>query len=125
MLVLGTQHIVVIQSVNCGQLFTTPRFAAYQASLSSAVSRSLLTCMSTESVKLSIHLTLCCPLLLLPSIFPSIRVYADMSRHSDSVFLYVTLQNDHRNVLLPHTIGEGNGNPLQDSCLDNPMDRGA
>ena len=55
--------------------------AARQASLSITNSRSLLKLMSIESVKPSNHLILCCPLLLLPSIFPSIRVF-----YSDSVF---------------------------------------
>ena len=49
--------------------------AARQASLSITNSRSLLKLVSTKSVMLSNHLTLCCPLLLLPSIFPSVRVF--------------------------------------------------
>ena len=52
----------------------TPRTAARQASLSFAISRSLLRLMSFESVVPSNHLILCRPLLLLPSIFPGIRV---------------------------------------------------
>ena len=55
------------------------RTAAYQASLSFTFSRSLLKLMSTESVMLSNHLILCCPLLLLPAIFPSIRVFSNES----------------------------------------------
>ena len=54
------------------QLFATPQTAAHQASLSITSSRSLLKLMSIESVMPSNHLILCCPLLLLPSIFPSI-----------------------------------------------------
>ena len=54
----------------------TPWTAACQASLSFASSWSLLKLMSTESVMPSNHLILCCPLLLLPSIFPSIRVFS-------------------------------------------------
>ena len=50
--------------------------AARQASLTIANSRSLLKLMSIESVMPSNHLILCCPLLLLPSIFPSIRVFS-------------------------------------------------
>ena len=62
-------------------LFTVLWTVAYQASLSSAISWSLLKPMSIESVMLSNHLILCCPLLLLPSIFPSISVFAsDMFR---------------------------------------------
>ena len=52
-----------------------PWTAACQASLSFTIYRSLLKLMSTESVMSSSHLTLCCPLLLLPSIFPSTRVF--------------------------------------------------
>ena len=54
-----------------------PRAAAHQASLSFTVSRSLLKLMFTESVMLSNYLILCNPLLLLPSIFPSIRVFSN------------------------------------------------
>ena len=49
--------------------------AACQASLSFTISWSLLKLLSIESVMLSNHLILCCPLLLLPSVFPSIRVF--------------------------------------------------
>ena len=57
-------------------LFATPWTAAYQASLSITNSWSLLKLMSIESVMPSNHLILCRPLLLLPSIFPSIRVFS-------------------------------------------------
>ena len=57
----------------------TPWTAARQASLSFPYSRSLLKLMSTESVMPSNHLILCHPLLLLPSIFPSIRVFSNES----------------------------------------------
>ena len=57
---------------------STPRTAACQASLSFTISWSFLKLMSIESVMPSNHLTLCCPHLLLPSIFPSIRVYSIM-----------------------------------------------
>ena len=57
----------------------TPWTAACQASLSITISQSLLKLMSIESVMLSNHLLLCCPLLLLPSIFPSIRVFSNES----------------------------------------------
>ena len=60
-------------------LFATPWTAARQASLSFTVSWSLLTFMSTESMMLSNHLILCRPLLLLPSIFSSIRVFSSES----------------------------------------------
>ena len=57
----------------------TPWTAAHQASLSFTVSRSLLKLMSIESVMPSNHLILCRPLLLLPSIFPSIRAFSNQS----------------------------------------------
>ena len=68
-----------VQSLTCVQLFVTPWTAARQASLSIANSRSLLKLMSIESVMPSSHLILCRPLLLLPSIFPSIRVFSNES----------------------------------------------
>ena len=64
-----------VQSLSCVQLFATPRTAAHQASLSITNSQSLLKLLSIESVMPSNHLILCRPLLLLPSIFPSIRVF--------------------------------------------------
>ena len=64
---------VVVLSLTCVWLFVSLWTAAHQASLSSAVSRSLLKLMSIESMMPSNHLILCCPLLLLPSIFPSIN----------------------------------------------------
>ena len=71
--------VVVVQSFRHVQLSAAPWTAAHQASLSITVSQSLLKLMSTESVMPSSHLTLCCPLLLLPSIFPSIRVFSNES----------------------------------------------
>ena len=65
-----------VQSLSHVHLFVTPWTAARQASLSIANSQSLLTLMSIESVMPSNHLILCCPLLLLPSIFPSTRVFS-------------------------------------------------
>ena len=64
---------------SCVQLFATPWTAALQASLSITNSQSLLKFMSIELVLLSNHLILCHPLLLLPSIFPSIRVFSSES----------------------------------------------
>ena len=92
-----------VQFLSCVRLFATPWTAARQASLSITNSRSLLK-LTSESVMPSNHLILCHPLLLLPSIFPSIRVFS--------------------NELVLH-IGEGNGTPLQYSCLENPMEGGA
>ena len=61
----------VVQSLSHVRLFVTPWTSAHQASLSFTVSWSLLKLMSIESVMLSNHLILCCPLLLLPSIYPN------------------------------------------------------
>ena len=66
-----------VQLLSRVQLFATPWTAARQASLSITKSRSLFKLMSIESVMPSNHLILCCPLLLLPSIFPSIRVFSN------------------------------------------------
>ena len=71
--------IVIVQSISHVWLFATPWTAACQASLSITNSRSLLKLMSIESVMPSNHLFLSCPLLLLPSIFPSIRVFSNES----------------------------------------------
>ena len=63
-----------VQSLSC--VFVTPWTVAHQASLSITNSQSLLKLMSIESVMPSSHLILCCWLLLLPSIFPSNRVFS-------------------------------------------------
>ena len=68
-----------VQSLSRVQLFATPWTAARQASLSITNSRSSLKLMSIESVMPSNHLSLCRSLLLLPSIFPSIRVFSNES----------------------------------------------
>ena len=68
-----------VQSLSHVQLFATPWTAAFQASLSITNSRSLLKLMSIESVMPSNHLILCHPLLLLLSIFPSIKVFSNES----------------------------------------------
>ena len=168
--------------------------AAHQASLSIPNSRSLLKLMSVELVMPSNHLIFCCPLLLLPSIFPSIRVFSNESvlcirrpkkywsfsfsihpsneysglfplgltglislpskglsrvfsntivqKHqffSTQLSLYMTAEKNIAltrqtfvskvmsllfNRLSRIVIGEGNGTPLQYSCLENPMDGG-
>ena len=69
--------LAVIQSVRHVQLFVTRWTAACQASLSFTISRSLLKLTSIESVMLSKCLILCHPLLFLPSILPSIRVFSN------------------------------------------------
>ena len=69
----------LVKSLSCVQLFVTPWTAAYHTSLSITNSWSLLKLMSFESVMPSNHLILCRPLLLLPSIFPRIRVISNES----------------------------------------------
>ena len=68
--------MVVLQLLSHVQFIVTLWTAAHQASLISAISQSLLKLMSIESVKPSNHLVLCHPLLPLPSVFPSIRVFS-------------------------------------------------
>ena len=67
---------VVVQLLSHVQLFVTPWTAARQASLSLTISWSLLEHMSIELVMPSNHLILCCPLLLLPSVFPRFRIFS-------------------------------------------------
>ena len=69
----------IVQLLSCIQLFVTRWTAACQASLSFTISQSLLKLRSFESVIPSNHLILCRPLLLLPSIFSSIRVFFNES----------------------------------------------
>ena len=68
-----------VQSLSCVQLFATPWTAPHQVSLSITNSQSLLKLMSIKSVMPSNHLILCRPLFLLPTIFPSIRVFSNES----------------------------------------------
>ena len=70
---------VVVQSLSFVWFFVTPWTIACQTSLFLTISQSLLKFMSIESVMPSNHLILCHPLLLLPSVFPSIRVYSNKS----------------------------------------------
>ena len=85
LLSLSTNFICVlvcissVQLLSRVQLFVTPWTAARQASLSITNSRNLIKLMSIESVMPSNHLILCRPLLLLPSIFPNIRVFFNES----------------------------------------------
>ena len=77
----------VVQSLSHVRLFVTPLTAAHHASLPFTISQSLLRLMSIESVMPSNHLVLCHPLLLLPEIFPSIRVF------SNELALHIRCQN--------------------------------
>ena len=76
---VGVRQFSSVQSLSCVQLFVTPWTTACQASLSFTNSRSLPKLISTEAVMPSNHLILCRPLLLLPSIFPSITVFSNES----------------------------------------------
>ena len=69
--------VVFVHSFSRVQLFVTPWTAAHQASLSFTISQSLLRLMSLKLVMSSNHLILCHPLLLLPSLLPSIRVFSN------------------------------------------------
>ena len=73
------RHYSSVQSFSCLQLFVTPWTAALQAPLSITNSQRLLKLMSIKPVMPTSHLFLCNPLLLLPSIFPSIRVFCNES----------------------------------------------
>ena len=77
-----------VQSVSCVRLFATPWTAARQASLSITNSQGLLKLMFVESVMPSNHLILCCPLLLLPSVLSSIRVFSNESVLHNQVAKY-------------------------------------
>ena len=68
-----------VQLLSCVRLFVTPWTAARQVSLSITNSKSLFKLMAIELVMLSNHLILCHPLLLLPSVFPNIRVFSNES----------------------------------------------
>ena len=85
---LGKQ--VVVQLLSRVQLFATPWTEAHQASLSFTISQSLLKLMSIELVMPSDHLILCHPLLLLPSLFPSIGIFSN-----ESALCKRTGQNKH------------------------------
>ena len=69
----------LVESLSCVQLFVTPWTVVHQAYLSITNSQRLLKLMSIELVMPSNHLILCCPLLLLPSTFPSLRVFSNES----------------------------------------------
>ena len=76
---MSIKRISSVQSLSRVWLFATPWIAAHQASLSITNSQSSLRLTSIESVMPSSHLILCCPLLLLPPIPPSIRVFSNES----------------------------------------------
>ena len=76
---MASHQFSSVLSLGHVRLFATPWSTAHQASLSITNSQSLLKLMSIKSVVPSNHLILCHPLLLLPSIFPSIRVFSNES----------------------------------------------
>ena len=76
---MGSVHFSSILLRSCDQLFANLWTAANQASLSITSTWSLLKLMSIELVMPTNHLILCCPLLLPPSVFPSIRVFSSKS----------------------------------------------
>ena len=92
-----------VQSLSHVWLFVTPWIAARQASLSITNSRSSLKLMSIESVMPSSHLILCHPLLLLPSVFPSIRVISSESalhiRWSKNWSFSISLSNEYSGLI--------------------------
>ena len=94
-----------VQLLSPVQLFVTPWAAAHQASLSITNSQSLLKLMSSESVMTSNHLILCRPLLVLPSIFPSIRLFSNESvlrirwPNYWSFSFYISLSNEYSGLI--------------------------
>ena len=124
--------IVIVQLLSHVQLFMTPWTAGCQASLSFTITRSLLKLISIESVMSFSYQILCCPLLLLPSIFPSIRLFPNESALGNKWPKYWSFRTRlpmAGNVSSIPGSGRSPGgrhrNPLQCSCLENPMDRGA
>ena len=93
-----------VQLLSCVWLFVTSWTAAYQASLSIINSWSLLKLMSIESVMPSSHLILCRPLLLLPPIPPSIRVFYESTLHMRwpkylSISFSISPSNEHSGLI--------------------------
>ena len=91
-------YAVVVQSLSHVRLFVTPWTAACQSSLSITSSWSLLKLMSIELMMPSNHLILCHPLFLLPSIFPSIRVFSTESALRHQVAKVLELQLQHQSL---------------------------
>ena len=82
-----------VQSLSRVQIFATPWSAACQASLSVTNSWSLLKLLSIELMMPSNHFILCCPLVLLPSIFPSINVFSNKSDSASASVLPMNIQD--------------------------------
>ena len=104
-----------VQSLSCVQLFATPWIAARQASLSITNSQSLPKLMAIELVytHTNIYMSVC----LSPAlVFLGSSVVKNLSASAGDVGLIPGLERSP---------GEGSGEPVQDSCLGNPMDKGA
>ena len=102
---LGAACFCSVQSLSCVRLFVIPRTETCQASLPITNSQSLLKLMLLKSVMPSNHLILCRPLLLLPSVFPSIRVFSnDLVLHIRwpeywSFSFYISPSNEHSGLI--------------------------
>ena len=86
---------LLLSAARLCQLFAVPRTATSQAALSFTISWSLLKLTSIESMMSSNSLILCCPLLLLPSVFPSIRVFSNELALLHQVAKVLELQLHH------------------------------
>ena len=100
---MGLIYTSSVQLLSPAQLFATPWIAACQASLSLTNCWSLLRLMSIQSVMPFNRFILCCPLLLLPSIFPSIRVFSNESdlhiRWPKYWSFSISLSNEHSGLI--------------------------
>ena len=87
-MMLNVIVVVVVQLLSRVWLFATPWTEACQASLSFTIPQSLFKLMSLKSMRPSNHLVLCCHLLFLPSVFPSIKVFSSESVHCNRWLKY-------------------------------------
>ena len=93
------EYYFVVQSLSHVRIFATPWTAARQASLSITISQSLLKLTFIKLVMPSNHLILCCPLLLLPSVFPSIRVFSNEDEKYWSFSFSISPSNEHPGLI--------------------------
>ena len=93
------RYVVVVQSLSRAQLFATPWTAACQPSLCFTISQSLLNLMSFEPAVPSNHLVLCCPLLLLLSVFPSIRASLHQLAKDRSFSFSISSSNEYSGLI--------------------------
>ena len=92
---ISQSFLVVVQLLSRVLLFVTPWTAAHQVSLSFNLSQSLLKFVPTRSIMIFNHLICCCPLLLLPSVCPSMRVYSRWVGSSHQVTKVLEFQLQH------------------------------